>query len=291
MTSSSRPPARSLYEAHPRNFRANRYVYPVLSRRARGISLGVNLSLDQRCNFRCMYCQVDRDAPSEHQPLDAEQLAEELDRAIDLVTSGRLFDGPAFTNTPESLRRLNDMALSGDGEPTMHADFPRAVAVCAEARRRHGLDDVKLVLITNASRLHIDAVRRALDVLRANHGEIWAKLDAGTEDYYRQVNRSTLPFQQILHNLAETARSQPIVIQTLFARREGQGPSDAELAAYTQRLRQIVADGGQIASVQIHTVARRPAEAWVTALDDVELDAIGERLRRETGLPVETFHS
>jgi wyosine [tRNA(Phe)-imidazoG37] synthetase (radical SAM superfamily) len=291
MTSSSRPPACSLYEAHPRGFRANRYVYPVLSRRARGISIGVNLSLDQRCNFRCIYCQVDRTASAECPPLDAELLAEELDRAIGLVTSGQIFDGPLFGNTPEPLRRLNDIALSGDGEPTLHPDFARAVDVCAAARRRHGLDDLKLVLITNASRLHDDAVRGALDVLRANHGEIWAKLDAGAEDYYRQVNRSAVPFQQILDNLAETARSQPIFIQTLLARRKGQGPSEAELAAYIQRLRQIIAGGGRIAGVQIYTVARRPAEAWVTALDDAELNAIGARLRRETGLPVETFHA
>ena len=76
---------------------------------------------------------------------------------------------------------------------------------CAEVRRRHRLDDVKLVLITNASLFHRPQVRRALETLDANGGEIWAKLDAGTEDYYAQVNRSAVPWRQILDNLREAA--------------------------------------------------------------------------------------
>jgi len=251
----------------------------------------VNLNLDRRCTFRCVYCQVDRDVAVESQPSDVDRLAGELDQAIALVTSGQFFEGPAFRNTPKSLRRLNDIALSGDGEPTTSADFPRAVATCVEARRRHGLDDVRLVLITNASRLDDEAVGRAVDVLVANHGEIWAKLDAGTEDYYRRVNRSGVPFGQILENLTAAARRWPVIIQTLFMQLDGQPPGDDELAAYAEQLRRLVAVGGRIASVQVYTVARRPAEPWVTPLADDELDAIGDRLRRETGLVVETFHA
>jgi len=291
MTSPARSSAHPLFELHSRRFQANCYVYPVLSRRSRGISIGVNLNLDRRCTFRCVYCQVDRDVAVESQPSDVDRLAGELDQAIALVTSGQFFEGPAFRNTPKSLRRLNDIALSGDGEPTTSADFPRAVATCVEARRRHGLDDVRLVLITNASRLDDEAVGRAVDVLVANHGEIWAKLDAGTEDYYRRVNRSGVPFGQILENLTAAARRWPVIIQTLFMQLDGQPPGDDELAAYAEQLRRLVAVGGRIASVQVYTVARRPAEPWVTPLADDELDAIGDRLRRETGLVVETFHA
>ncbi|MBN2216354.1 MAG: radical SAM protein, partial [Pirellulales bacterium] len=107
-----------MFSDHPRSFHANRYVYPVVSRRSRGISIGVNLSPDRRCNFNCVYCQVDRHTAGENQPLDAERLADELDHVIELVVTGRLFESPAFRNTPGPLRRLNDIALSGDGEPT-----------------------------------------------------------------------------------------------------------------------------------------------------------------------------
>jgi wyosine [tRNA(Phe)-imidazoG37] synthetase (radical SAM superfamily) len=290
MTPSPDASVRRLFEAHPRNFDANHYVYPVLSRRARGISIGVNLNVDKCCNFACVYCQVDRRERCGPRPLNPERLAEELDHAIAMVASGRLFESPPFDAAPAAMRRLSDIALSGDGEPTLHPDFLRAVEVCVEVRRRHGLDDVKLVLITNASMLHDETVGRALATLDANNGEIWAKLDAGTEGHYRGVNRSPVAFQRILDNLVLTARRRPIVIQSLFMRVAERPPDDNEVAAYVARLRRIVAEGGQVNKVQIYTIARRPLESWVTALTDAEIDGIGDRVRRETGLAVETFH-
>ena len=91
---------RPLFDAHPRNFAANRYVYPVLSRRAAGISIGVNLNRDQLCTFHCIYCQVDRSQPAEAEFIGLDRLAEELDRTIELVVSGRIYEGPQFRHTP-----------------------------------------------------------------------------------------------------------------------------------------------------------------------------------------------
>lgn len=283
---SANPP----FDTHSRSFATNCYVYPVLSRRAGGISIGVNLNLDRACNFRCVYCQVDRSQPAEAALIDLDRLAGELDRMVELVTSGGIYEGPRFHETPPPLRRLNDIALSGDGEPTACANFDRVVDVCAEVRRRHRLDDVKLVLITNASLLHLPRVRQALETLDANGGEIWAKLDAGTEDHYRLVARSAVPWQQILDNLRETARVRPIVIQSLWMRIWDRKPPSAELQAYCDRLAEIVAAGGQIKLVQIHTVARKPAEEWVAPLKNDEVDAIAKLVRHRTGLKVAAFY-
>ena len=279
-----------LFETHPRSFAANCYVYPVLSRRAGGISIGVNLNLDKACNFHCVYCQVDRRQPGEENFVDLQRLADELERAVELVTSGRIYEGTQFRTTPPPLRRLNDIALSGDGEPSTFANFDQVVDLCAEVRRRHGLADVKLVLITNASMFHRPRVHRALETLQANGGEIWAKLDAGTEDYYRLVARSNIPWRQILDNLREAAVAWPIVIQTLFMRIWDRPPPPAELEAYCHRLQEILAAGGQIKLVQIHTIARKPAEAWVAALPSAEVDAIADLVRRRTGLAVAAFY-
>jgi wyosine [tRNA(Phe)-imidazoG37] synthetase (radical SAM superfamily) len=284
------PPASPLFDVHSRSFAANCYVYPVLSRRAGGISIGVNLSLDRACNFHCIYCQVDRSGPVRADLVDLERLAGELDSAVELVTSGRIYNGTQFGRTPPTLRRLNDIALSGDGEPTACANFDRVVEVCAEVRRRHALNDVKLVLITNASLLHLPRVRQALTRLDANGGEIWAKLDAGTEDYYRLVARSTVPWRRILDNLREAAVGRPIVIQSLWMRIWDRPPPPAELAAYCDRLQEILAAGGRIKLVQIHTIARRPAELWATSLGNAEVDAIAELVRQRTGLPVAGFY-
>ena len=280
-----------LFEAHPRSFAENRYVYPVLSRRAGGISIGVNLNADKFCNFHCVYCQVDRSDPRERQKqaVDVARLSEELDRMVALVASGEIYEAAQFRDTPPALRRWNDIALSGDGEPTAYANFEQVVAACAEARRRYGNAEVKLVLITNASLFHRERVRRALHVLDANGGEIWAKLDAGTEEYYQLVARSAIPWRQILDNLRDAAKVRPIVIQSLFMRIRGEPPQPEELEAYCDRLAEILAAGGRIKLVQVHTIARKPAEDWVTALSKAEVDAIAGLVHGRTALPVAAF--
>ena len=278
-----------LHSQHQRAFEANRFVYPVLSRRSRGISVGVNLNPDKICNFDCIYCQVDRTRQAETTFVELDQLLAELDATLDLVTSGAIFETEKFQHTPVALRRLNDIAFSGDGEPTTYRNFDEIVARAADVKRRHGLDDVKLVLITNASMFHREHVARGLATLDANQGEIWAKLETGTEDYYRLIERTPIPFRQILDNITAAARVRPLVIQSLFMRVEGQSPPQAELVAFCDRLGEIVAAGGQIKLVQIYTIARRPAESYVAPLPDDEVEAIARLVTDRTGLPTATF--
>jgi len=120
-------PSETPFAAHSRAYAANRYVYPVLSRRAGGLSIGVNLNTNRHCNFRCVYCQVDRSVPATGGPVDLAVLAAELDRMLELVLSGEIYRGAQFRQVPDVLRRLNDIALSGDGEPTACPDFEAAV--------------------------------------------------------------------------------------------------------------------------------------------------------------------
>jgi wyosine [tRNA(Phe)-imidazoG37] synthetase (radical SAM superfamily) len=289
-------PSSPWFASHPRTFAENHYVYPVVSRRAGGISIGVNLNLDKVCNFHCIYCQVDRDHPAdgarpgEKDFVEIGRLDAELDAMVRWVTSGRIYEDPSFSRTPDALRRLNDIALSGDGEPTSYGNFDEVASVCADVRRRHGLDGVKLVLITNASMFHRPRVQRGLEILDAANGEIWAKLDAGTQEYYRLVAASAIPFQRILDNLLSAARVRPIVIQSLFMRIRGQPPPPAEQAAYCDRLNEITSGGGRIKLVQVHTIARPPAENYVTALSNAEVDALAALVRERTGLTVAAFY-
>ena len=141
---------------HSRLFQHNRYVYPVLSRRSRGISVGINLNPDKVCNFDCVYCQVDR--------RDSRRGSREVDDGAVAAGAGRDARpgalGPAlrrmtrFASVPEPLRRLNDIAFSGDGEPTTYPGFARIVREVAALKKRRRLDEVKLVLITNATMFH-----------------------------------------------------------------------------------------------------------------------------------------
>jgi len=227
---------------------------------------------------------------AKHQ-IDVPRLTAELREMVESILTGQLFAHERFCQTPSSLRRLNDIALSGDGEPTACRDFEQVVNVCAEMRHTFGLQDVKLVLITNATLFHRESVRRGLALLDANNGEIWAKLDAGTEAYYRQVDRSAVPFAQVLRNLQEAAQVRPIVIQSLFMRIHEAPPTAEEQEAFCERLNELLAANGQIQLVQIHTVARAPAESWVTPLTTTELEALADLVRCRTGLNVAAYHA
>jgi wyosine [tRNA(Phe)-imidazoG37] synthetase (radical SAM superfamily) len=279
-----------LHAQHERAFETNRFVYPVLSRRSGGISIGVNLNPDKICNFDCIYCQVDRTTQSETTFVETGGLLRELDEMLGLVTSGEIYETEKFRDTPAHLRRLNDIAFSGDGEPTTYRNFDEIIADVAELKRRRGLDDVKMVLITNASMFHRPHVKRGLEILDANNGETWAKLEAGTEAYFQLVDSTPIPFRQILDNIADAARLRPIVIQALFMRVHGEPPPPEELAAFCDRLNEIVVAKGQIKLVQVYTIARRTTEAYVAPLANDEMDAIVAMVRERTGIFAEGFY-
>ena len=275
---------------HPRQYRENKFVYPVLSRRSKGISIGVNLNPDKICNFDCIYCQVNRQSESETRFVEMDRLLGELDAMLPFVGCGELFEVDAFADIPENLRRLNDIAFSGDGEPTTYRNFDSIMESVAELKQRHGLTDVKMVLITNASMFHRDTVQRGLEVLDANNGEIWAKLEAGTAEYFKLIDRTTIPFQRILDNITLAAKARPLVIQSLFMNVNGEPPSNAEISAFCDRLIEIRNAGGQLKLVQIYTVARQPAESFVTPLPPESVDEIAATVNQRASLPTEVYY-
>jgi wyosine [tRNA(Phe)-imidazoG37] synthetase (radical SAM superfamily) len=275
---------RSVFQQHSRLFEDNRFVYPVVSRRSQGVSVGVNLNPDKVCNFDCIYCQVNRRTESETRFVEMRQLLTELESVLQLVSSGELFRHPKFVSTPDHLRRLNDIAFSGDGEPTTFRNFDEIIERAAEIKRQQISDDVRMVLITNASMFHREHVKRGLELLDQNNGQIWAKLDAGTEDYYKLIERTTIPFRRILENITAAATVRPLVIQSLFMNVNGVPPDDAEILAFCERLQEVTTAGGTLELIQIYTVARQPAESFVTALTQVEVERIASTVNNVTGL-------
>ncbi len=278
------------HQSHSRRYEQNKFVYPVVSRRSKGISLGVNLNPNKVCNFDCIYCQVDRRSEAEVKFVEWDRLLQELEETLELVTSGELFQHPRFATLPVELRRLNDIAFSGDGEPTTYRNFDEIIQQVAQIKAKLDLDNVKLVLITNASMFHRPAVQRGLALLDDHQGEIWAKLDAGTEEYFQRVERTKIPFQRVLQNITLAGQTWPLVIQSLFMRISGEATPAREITAYIERLNEILAAGGQLRLVQVYTVARTPAESFVAPLSDREVDAIAQRVRQETGLPAEAYY-
>jgi wyosine [tRNA(Phe)-imidazoG37] synthetase (radical SAM superfamily) len=284
---------------HARLWQQNRYVYPVVSRRSKGISLGVNLNPDKVCNFDCVYCSVDRRGPlppDAARDVDLPRLRAELADMLALVQAGRIYDFDPFDRIPLPLRRVNDIAFSGDGEPTTCPQFDPAVRLAADLAEAAGLfahdDPIKLVLITNATMFHRPPVRDTLAFLDAHHGEIWAKLDAGTEAYYDLVDRSPVPFRRVLENVQWCCLTRPTVIQTLFMKVHGAPPPREEIEAYGDRLAEVAAVGGRIKLVQLYTVARQTTETYATPLTAGELQSIAHLVAGKMGPaapPVEIY--
>ena len=261
------------YRDHRRELDRNRYVYAVVSRRARGLSIGVNLNPDKRCNFDCPYCQVDRTTPGGPSRVDVPDLAAELEDLLRRA-GGDLWAHPPFDTVAPDRRRVADVAFAGDGEPTTPPEFPAAARAAREARDRLA-PGVPLRLLTNATLFHKDRVRAAL----AEFDGLWCKLDAGTEAYFQVVDGTRLPFRRILDNLLLVARERPIVLQSLFLTLNGRGPDDAEVAAWVERMREIVDQGGRIEHVQVYTVARTPSDPRAGALPGERLEAIAAAAR------------
>ncbi len=274
-----------LFTEHPRSWRESLFVYPVISRRSGGLSIGVNLNPDKACNFDCLYCCVDRTTPPIARAVDLPTVAAELDQLLALATSGELFNQQPFDHTPPPLRRLNDIAFSGDGEPTACPLFFEACQLVHSALAERGLaDTAKIIVITNATLLHRPKVQQALDFLQSHsteNSEIWTKLDAGTEEYYRKVDRSRVPLATVLKNITNLACKRPVVIQSLFMRIAGDEPGEEEIEAYIDRLRDIREAGGVIESVQVYTVARAAADPSVSPLPADRLNTIADQLRAD----------
>jgi len=276
---------------HERRWKENRYVYAVISRRSRGVSVGINLNPNRMCSFDCVYCQVDRKRPPAVRKIHQARLSEELDRILQAEKDGSLYADLPFSALTPSERGVRDIAFSGDGEPTTYRRFGEAVRIAAAARLRFDLYAAKLVLLTNASCLDKPSVRSALALLDENNGEIWAKLDAGTEHYFRAVNRTRVPLSRILVNILGAARVRPLVIQTLWFRIHGAVPPEEEIEEYCRRLNELISAEGQIKNIQIHTIARTPAERFASPLSRAELDRIVSIVKSLVAVPIEAFYS
>ncbi len=275
---------------HPRQFRGSTIVYPVLSRRSGGISIGINLSPEKICNFECIYCQVDRSSLSSKQPASSlYHLEEELTNTIKMVISGDIYKYQPFDSTPKKFRRLNDIAFSGDGEPTAETEFLPACRILARLREDLGIKDVKTVLITNSTMLSAPRVQEALAIMDNINGEIWAKLDAGTEEYYKQVNNSGMALEKIIFNIKQASAIRPIVIQTLFMAIDGKEIASSEVDAYIQRLIDITNHGGKIKQIQLHTIARKPRTANVSKLPENTLKQIADKIHNKTNIPITAY--
>jgi wyosine [tRNA(Phe)-imidazoG37] synthetase (radical SAM superfamily) len=290
MSSPSPRPSSGPGGAHPlpsRRFHGNRYVYTVLSQRAGGLSVGINLNPDQRCNFDCIYCEIDRDGRRAPRGVHLPTLLHELEQMLELVRA-RCSAQLGYDGIPPELLDLKEVALSGDGEPTLCPNFREALEAVLELRDRQGPHGFKIVVITNAIGLGFPRVRDGIAQL-AESDEVWAKLDAGTQAYMDAVNRPGISIEIILRGIRDLARLRPVVIQSLFPLIDGREPSVEEIRAYAENLRHLKGEGARISLVQIYSAHRPAARAACGHLPLRSLSRIAQTVREIAGLRAEVF--
>ena len=272
----------------PREFLNNRFIYLVISPRARGLSIGVNLNPDKHCNFDCPYCEVNRSLPAGEQALDVDVMTAELQATLALACDGRLRELPCYRNVQDELLKLRHVTLSGDGEPTLCPNFLEAVHAVIHVRALGEFPFFKIVLITNATGLDLPQVQQGLKFFTAQD-EIWAKLDAGTQAEMNRVNRPDCSLEKVLANILLTARRRPVVIQSLFPLLNGQEPRAQEVEQYAQRLKELKENGAQISLVQIYSATRPTPHSECGHLPLKSLSRIAQAVRHATGLKAEVF--
>ncbi len=272
-----------------RDFSDNRFVYTVVSSRAGGLSVGVNMNPDKRCNFDCIYCEVNRAAPARESRLDVPVMVVELERTLRSIQSGAIRQRPLYRDARPELLELRHVALSGDGEPTLCPNFIEAVEAIIHLRARGRFPFFKLVLITNASGLDRAEVARGLARF-TRRDEVWAKLETGTQDGMNRVNRPMdCTLEKVVENIQFLARQRPVTIQSLFPSVNKDPPLASEIEFYIRRLRELKEAGANIPLVQVYSATPVAPHADCGHLPLRTLSHIARRVREAGGLAAEVF--
>jgi wyosine [tRNA(Phe)-imidazoG37] synthetase (radical SAM superfamily) len=262
-----------------------RYVYPVVSRRAGGVSVGVNLNPNNACNWACVYCQVPTLIRGTAPDIDLECLETELRAMLDAILHGDFMQ----TRVPDGAQRLNDIALSGNGEPTSAQAFPEVIELIGRILGDFGLAGrIKLVLITNGSLIDRPRVQAGLRQMAALNGETWFKFDSATAAGMRAINQTRIRPEKQFERLALAARLCPAWLQTCVFARDGEPPTEAEQQAYLAAIARIVRERIPVRGVLLYGLARpsmQPQASHLSALPAAWLDAYADRIR-EAGLAV-----
>ncbi len=266
---------------HDRDAAGLKYVYPVVSRRAGGVSVGINLNTNNACNWRCVYCQVPGLLRGVAPEIDLDLLESELRGFLDEALNG----GFMQARVPEEYRRLCDIAISGNGEPTSCAQFDKVVQRIIGVMDDMKLSpDVKLRLITNGSYVHRDHVQAGLRMIASHHGEVWAKVDAVTEEGMRRINGVRLHMQRFRSQIETAAGLCPTWIQTCLFAFEGAGPDEGERQAYLAFLQELINGGTELEGVLLYGLARPSMQpefaSRLSSLPESELTAFAAQIRR-----------
>jgi wyosine [tRNA(Phe)-imidazoG37] synthetase (radical SAM superfamily) len=267
---------------HNRDVSGMKYIYPVVSRRAGGVSIGINLNINNACNWRCIYCQVPNLTRGTPPPIEVEVLARELRSFLTYALHGDFMS----RYIAEEYRQLKDIAFSGNGEPTSAKEFSDVLLLVEKVLREFNLlsehheNSIKIRLITNGSLMDKPAVLNSMKHLAKCNGEVWFKLDAGTKAGIARINDVTLNPQSHIERLKHCAEVCPTFIQTCLFEIDGEPPKESDIAAYLALISQIK---HLVRGVHLYGLARPSYQAEaprLSRLSHAALESIANRIRQ-----------
>lgn len=261
---------------HNRDVVGMRYIYPVVSRRAGGVSIGINLNVNNACNWRCIYCNVPELTRGSPPPIELDVLEHELRTFLNDVLHGDFMQ----LHVHEDDRQLKDIAFSGNGEPTSAKEFPQVLDLVEKVLCEYGLlGSIKVRLITNGSLMDKPAVLESMRHLAKCNGEVWFKVDAATKEGIARINDVTLNPQSHIKRLESCAKACPTFIQTCMFGLDGHPPSEEDITAYLALISQVK---DVIQGVHLYGLARlslQPEAGRLTRLSAEWLESMAQRIR------------
>ncbi len=236
---------------------------PVHSRRL-GLSLGVNLlpTHSKLCNFDCIYCECgwneERRGSGKFNTLEEVTTALEA-KLIEMGEQGALPDVITF---------------AGNGEPTLHPHFEEIIDATIALRDRLA-PSAKVSVLSNATRIGIDSVRRAL--LRVDNNIL--KLDSAATAVAKLINRpqsSNYTIEQVVENMQKFEGK--LIVQSMFLRGTCDGitidnTSFEAVAAWIEQIKKIAPH-----SVMVYSIDRDTPCPTLEKVEREELQAIAAKL-------------
>lgn len=268
---------------HNRDIFKTRYVYPVVSRRAGGLSLGINLNTNNACNWQCIYCEVPNLTRGKPDPIDLNLLRVELQDWLKNLVEGDFIEKHTDPGT-----RFKDIALSGNGEPTACKEFKSVLRIIEEEFTACKCPtDIKIRLITNGSYLSEKEVQDAWQEMPLEK-EIWFKIDSANTLTIQQLNQVNLTQNQIRKNLESALSVSSTVIQTCLTKINGQLPQESEICEYVRLLKPYEK---KINSIHLYSLARPTEQKTLYSLErlsDKEMIHIADKMDK-LSIPIFTF--
>lgn len=254
------------------------YIYPVVSRRAGGVSVGINLNPNNACNWRCIYCQVPELKRGAAPVIDLIRLEKELYTFLREILYGSFMQEQV---TP-SARRIRDISLSGNGEPTSAKEFEQVIDLIGKVKYDFdSLKELKLVLITNGSLIDRSNVQAGLRRLAKLNGEVWFKLDSVTREGRQHINNTRMSSRRLRNNLQLAASLCPTWLQTCVFKTDGKPPTKIETSAYLEFIEKLLREGVPLKGVLLYGLARssmQPEAPRLTKVTQGWMESFGRKI-------------